>query len=270
VDVTPLSQHCGAEISGVDLNDVDDATVAAIREVWLDRGVVFFRDQALTDESQVALAERFGEVVVPIIRGTDDAPDVPGVLVLDQVAPVGQGTDRWHSDSTFMERPPMGAILRGAILPGTGGDTLFAHMGAAFDFLSEPIRTMLDGLTAVHSTRIVNEIMRSRGMDVDHRGGTDQSFVHPVVRTHPETGRKTLFVNGNFTTRIVELGLDESSAVLAMLCEHVKSPMFQCRFHWTEGAVAFWDNRAVQHFASPDYTERRRMHRVLLAGDRPS
>jgi taurine dioxygenase len=267
--VTPLSQHVGAEISGVDLNDLDDGAVAEIRQVWLDYGVVFFRDQELTDESQVELAKRFGDVVIPIIQGTD-AHDVPGILVLDQVAPVGQGTDRWHSDSTFMECPPLGAILRAAILPGVGGDTLFASMGAAYDFLSEPIRTMLDGLTATHSTRIVNEIMRSRGMDVDHRGGTDQSFIHPVVRTHPETGRKTLFVNGNFTTRINELGLDESAAVLAMLCEHVKSPMFQCRFHWTEGAVAFWDNRAVQHFASPDYTERRRMHRVLLAGDRPS
>jgi taurine dioxygenase len=260
VEVTPLSQHCGAEVVGVDLTDVDDATVAAIREVWLDRGVVFFRDQHLTDEAQVALAKRFGEVVVPIID-SGIVPEVPGVLVLDQVAPVGQGTDRWHSDSTFMERPPMGAILRAEQLPAVGGDTLFAHMGAALDFLSEPIRTMLDGLTAVHSTRIVYEIMRS--------DEPNQSFVHPVIRTHPETGRRTLFVNGNFTTRLVELGLDESDAVLAMLCEHVKSPMFQCRFHWTEGAVAFWDNRAVQHFASPDYTERRRMHRVLLAGDRP-
>jgi taurine dioxygenase len=267
--ITPLTGAVGAEISGIDLNDLDDDTVAEIRQVWLDHGVVFFRDQELTDESQVALGQRFGEVVVPIID-SGIVPPVPGLLVLDQVAPVGQGTDRWHSDSTFMECPPLGAILRAAVLPGLGGDTLFASMGAAYDFLSEPMRTMLDGLTAVHSTRIVNEIMRSRGLDADHRGGADQSFVHPVIRTHPETGRKTLFVNGNFTTRIVELSLDESDAVLAMLREHVKSPMFQCRFHWTEGAVAFWDNRAVQHFASPDYTERRRMHRVLLAGDRPT
>jgi taurine dioxygenase len=268
VRVTPLSQHVGAEISGVDLNDLDDGTVAEIRQVWLDHGVVFFRDQELTDASHVALAERFGEVVVPVID-SGIPPEVPGILVLDQVAPVGGGTDRWHSDSTFMERPPLGAILRAVVLPAVGGDTAFASMAAAYEALSEPMQAMLDGLTAVHSTRIVNEIMRSRGLDVDHRGGAEQSFVHPVVRTHPETGRKTLFVNGNFTTRIVELGLDESDAVLAMLREHVKSPMIQCRFHWTPGAVAFWDNRAVQHFASPDYTERRRMHRVLLAGDRP-
>jgi taurine dioxygenase len=269
MQVTPLTSAVGAEISGIDLNDLDDATVAEIRQVWLDAGVVFFRDQELSDESHVALAERFGEVVVPIID-SGVVPSVPGLLVLDQVAPVGQGTDRWHSDSTFMERPPLGAILRAVALPPVGGDTLFAGMAAAYDALSEPVRTMLDGLTAVHSTRIVNDIMRERGLDVDHRGGTDQSFVHPVVRTHPETGRRTLFVNGNFTTRIRELSLDESDAVLAMLFEHVKSPTIQCRFHWTEGAVAFWDNRAVQHFASPDYDQRRRMHRVLLAGDRPS
>lgn len=269
MEVVPLTAAVGAEILGVDLNHLADADVAAIRDAWLEHGVVFLRDQRLEPAAQVALAERFGEVVVPVIDSGVAAP-VPGLLVLDQVAPVGGGTDRWHSDSTFLERPPLGAILHAVELPAIGGDTLFAGMAAAYDALSEPVRTMLDGLTAVHSTRIVNEIMRSRGLDVGHRGGTDQSCAHPVVRTHPETRRKTLFVNGNFTTRIVELSLEESDAILGMLREHVKSPTFQCRFRWSEGAVAFWDNRAVQHFASPDYQERRRMHRVLLAGDRPA
>ena len=268
MEVRPLTKAIGAEITGVDLADLDDSAVDEIRRVWLEHSVVFFRDQSLTPKEQLALAERFGEVTVPVID-SGVVPPAPGVLVLDQVAPVGGGTDRWHCDSTFMERPPLGAILHAIELPPVGGDTLFASMAAAYETLFEPVRTMLDGLTAVHSTRIVNEIMRDRGLDTEHRGGADQSFVHPVVRTHPETGRRTLFVNGNFTTRIVELSLDESNAVLAMLFEHIKSPTIQCRFHWTEGAVALWDNRAVQHFASPDYDERRLMHRVLLAGDKP-
>ena len=257
MDVRPLTSAVGAEIAGVDLRDLDDATVAAIRAVWLDRGVVFFRDQSLTPKEQLALAERFGEVVPPPVDSGVEQPE-PGVLVLDQIAPVGGGTDRWHADSTFLPNPPMGAILHAVELPSVGGDTLFAGMAAAYESLSEPLRGMLEKLTAVHSSRTVDEIM---GVE-----RVPQWTVHPVVRMHPETGRKTLFVNGNWTTRIRELSLDESDHVLALLFEHVKSPIHQCRFSWTPGAVAFWDNRAVQHFASPDYDERRLMHRVLLAG----
>jgi taurine dioxygenase len=262
MEVVPLTGPIGAELRDVDLRKVDDDDIAAIRAALLRHLVVFFRDQELDDGSHLALAQRFGEVMVPLIDSASSG--VEGVTVLDQVAPVGFGTDRWHADTTFSETPPMGAILRAVSLPPVGGDTLFASMYAAYETLSPPIRTMLDGLTAVHSTAIVNELMR--GLAVVHREGELHSTVHPVVRTHPETGRKALFVNGNFTTRIVELSLDESNAVLGMLFAHVKSPTIQCRFHWTEGAVAFWDNRSVQHFASPDYDERRVMHRVLLRG----
>jgi alpha-ketoglutarate-dependent taurine dioxygenase len=257
MEVSPLTTAIGAEIRGVDLAELDDSTVDAIRKVWLEHCVVFFRDQSLTPKQQLALAERFGEVVPPPVDSGVQQPE-PGVLVLDQVSPVGAGTDRWHADSTFLPNPPMGAILYAVELPAVGGDTLFASMYAAYESLSEPLRTMLDGLTAVHSSRTVDEIMGVERIA--------QSTTHPVVRTHPETGRKALFVNGNWTTRIRELGLDESDHVLALLFDHVKSPMLQCRFRWTPGAVAFWDNRAVQHFASPDYDERRLMHRVLLAG----
>lgn len=260
MDVRPLTNAIGAELTGVDLRELDDETVAGIRKAWFDHSVVFFRDQTLTPKQQLALAERFGDVVPPPVDSGVEQPE-PGVLVLDQVAPVGMGTDRWHADSTFLPEPPMGAILYAVELPPVGGDTLFASMYAAYDGLSEPLRTLIDGLTAVHSSRTVDEIMGVRRVA--------ESAVHPVVRTHPETGRKALFVNGNWTTRINELSLDESDHVLALLFDHVKSPMFQCRFRWTPGAVAFWDNRAVQHFASPDYHERRLMHRVLLAGDRP-
>lgn len=263
MEVVPLTSAIGAEVRGIDLREVAD--VAELRDALLEHLVLFFRDQQLDDEAHLHLAERFGTVMAPIIDpGSGGSPEV---MVLDQVAPVGRGTDRWHCDSTFLEIPPLGAILRAVHLPSVGGDTLFASMYAAYETLSEPLRTMLDGLTAVHSTVIVNELMR--GLDVVHRGGAEQSAVHPVVRVHPETGRKLLFVNGNFTTRIVELTLDESDALLGLLFQHVKSPTIQCRFTWTPGAVAFWDNRAVQHFAAPDYAERRVMHRVLLAGDRP-
>jgi len=263
MEVVPLTSAIGAEVRGIDLREVEDVT--ELRQALLDHLVLFFRDQHLDDESHLRLAERFGTVMAPIIDTA--ANGRPGVTVLDQVAPVGRGTDRWHCDSTFAESPPLGAILRAESLPPLGGDTLFASMYAAYESLSEPLRTMLDGLTAVHSTAIVNELMR--GLDVVHHGGTEQSTVHPVVRVHPETGRKLLFVNGNFTTRLVELSLDESNALLGLLFEHVKSPTIQCRFTWTPGAVAFWDNRAAQHFAAPDYDERRIMRRVLLAGDRP-
>lgn len=262
MEVVPLTSAIGAEVRGVDLRTVED--VSDLRRALLDHLVLFFRDQELDDDDHVRFAERFGTVMPPII---DPATTGRGVMVLDQVAPVGRGTDRWHCDSTFAETPPLGAILRAVQVPPLGGDTLFASMYAAYETLSPPLQTLLDGLTAVHSTAIVNELMR--GLDVVHHGGADQSTVHPVVRVHPETGRKLLFVNGNFTTRIVELTLDESNALLGLLFEHVKSPTIQCRFTWTPGAVAFWDNRAVQHFAAPDYDERRVMHRVLLAGDRP-
>jgi taurine dioxygenase len=265
MDVRAVTGVIGAEVRGVDLRDVGPTEVAALRAALLEHLVLFFPDQELDDESHLRLAEQFGEVMVPLIDAASS--EVRGVTVLDQVAPVGRGTDRWHCDSTFAECPPLGSILRAVELPEVGGDTLFASMYAAYETLSEPIRTMLDGLHAVHSTAIVNELMR--GLDVVHREGADQSFVHPVVRVHPETGRTLLFVNGNFTTRIVELSLDESDALLGMLFAHVKSPTLQCRFHWTPGAVAFWDNRAVQHFASPDYMQRRVMHRVMIAGDRP-
>lgn len=257
MEVRRLSSAVGAEITGVDLRSLDDAEVAAIRAAWVEHGVVFFRDQVMTPQEQVALAERFGPIVPPPVDSGIEHP-APGVLVLDQVAPVDAGTDRWHADSTFLPNFPIGAILRAVELPSVGGDTLFAGMYAAWEGLSEPLRTMLDGMTAVHSSRNVDELM---GVE-----RVPQWTVHPIARPHPETGRKALFVSWNWTTRICELGIDESAHVLALLFDHIKNPRFQCRFRWAPGSVAFWDNRCVQHFASPDYAERRLMHRVLLAG----
>ena len=267
LDIRPVTAAIGAEVAGVDLRDELDAdTVAAIRRALLDHLVLFFRDQAMTPADQLRFARCFGEVMLPLIDTA--STEEPGVTVLDQVAPRGYGTDRWHCDSTFAETPPLGAILRAVELPPVGGDTLWASMYSAYETLSSPLRDLLDGLTALHSTAIVNELMRGLP-NVVHREGGDDEFVHPVVRVHPETGRKLQFVNGNFTTRIVELTAAESRALLDLLFAHLASPEHHCRFRWTPGAVAFWDNRAVQHFAVPDYGERRVMHRVLLQGDRP-
>jgi len=267
MDIEVVTAVIGAEVSGLELTAaLDDVTIATLRDALNRHHVLFFRDQRMTPAHQLAFAERFGTVQLPLI----DAPagDVAGVTVLDQVGPKGQGTDRWHADSTFMACPPLGAILHAVQAPRVGGDTCFASMVAAYESLSPALRSFLDELEAVHSTAIVNRLMADL-TGIVHREGDDTETVHPVVRVHPESGRKVLFVNGNFTTRIVGLTEGESRVLLDLLFEHVRAPEHQVRFRWMEGSVAFWDNRAVQHFAVPDYDERRVMHRVLIAGDAP-
>jgi len=267
VEIEPLTPVVGGVVHGVDLGRaLDDVTVKELRGALLDHGVLFFLQQDMTDDDQLRLAEAFGPVMTPLLDSSGNR--TPGVTVADQAKGGGVGTDRWHCDTTFVAEPPLGAILRAVQLPAVGGDTLFASMYAAYDALSPAMREMLDGLTARHSPAFVNELLQ--GMpNIVHREGQDDSAIHPVIRVHPETGRKLLFVNSNWTVRIVELALAESRALLDFLYEHVKSPEFQCRFRWEPGSVAFWDNRAVQHFAVPDYIERRVMHRVLIAGDAP-
>ncbi|HEV8296734.1 MAG TPA: TauD/TfdA family dioxygenase [Acidimicrobiales bacterium] len=270
LSIRPLTPTIGAEIGGVDLREpLDDATISAIRRALLDHLVIFFRDQDITPAQQLRFSEYFGPVMVSIIDTKQT--EVPGVTVLDQAAPKGEYTDRWHTDHTFVAEPPLGSVLRAVQLPSSGGDTCFASMYAAYDALSSSMQRFLDGLTAVHSTEIV-----TRGTqhltNVVYRDADSPlpAVVHPVIRVHPETGRKLLFVCGNFTTRIVELTEAESASVLALLLEHIKDPRFQCRFRWEVASVAFWDNRAAQHCAIPDYTERRLMYRTMIGGgDRP-
>ena len=267
LDVRPLTGVIGAELHGVDLrHPLDAGTVTAIRNALLEHQVIFFRDQDLTEDEQLRLAEYFG---TPMLSVYDTlAAEQPKITVLDTDAPKGRGTDRWHADHTFSECPPLGAILRAVEVPSSGGDTCFASMGAAYEALSLTMRSFLDGLTAIHTTELV-DAMVSRIAGVVRRS-EHPPMVHPVVWVHPETGRKLLFVNQNWTTRIVELTPGESEALLAYLYHHLESPEFQCRFRWDVGSVAFWDNRAVQHFAVPDYHQRRVLRRVMMAGtDRP-
>jgi len=266
--ITPVTAAIGAEISGVTLaSALSDETVAAIRQALLDHLVIFFRDQPMTDEQHLAFALRFGPMSIsPLVTKYQDSPTV---TVLDQVNPKGEGADEWHSDNTFMAKPPMGSILRAVQLPAVGGDTCFANMYAAYEALSPALRELVDGLRAVHD---VTKPMRKAiaaghtALDLAELQERCPPVEHPVVVTHPETGRRALFVNRNSTTHIVGVTERENDVLLPFLLDHARSPEFQCRFHWEPDSVAFWDNRAVQHYAVADYTERRVMRRVTVDG----
>ena len=274
IDVIPLTPTIGAEISGIDLaRPLAGADVAAIRAALLEHEVIFFRDQDIDEDDHVRFAQYFGEIDPPPFLHVDSVRDE--ILVLDQEAPKGQGADRWHADNTHRPRPPMGSILRAVQLPAAGGDTCFSSMSAAYEALSPSMQLFLDGLSAVHTLQMMAERAAEKTPNVRLNDQLDgdgawPSTVHPVVRVHPETGRKLLNVNANWTKRILELTEEESDAVMALLLEHLRSPMFQCRFRWTPGAIAFWDNRSVQHYAVPDYGERRVMHRITIVGDEPA
>jgi taurine dioxygenase len=267
--IRPLTETIGAEVSGLDLRTPLGAKeLDRVRELLLEYHVLFFRDQPLTPDEQVALARRFGSIDVHAFGR--HLPDLPEVGLLDQVEPERDGANRWHTDSTFMERPPLLAVLQAVKLPRVGSDTCWASMVAAYDRLAPSLQRMLDGLTATHD--VTGPLLRA--IEGGHSiGNLDDvraawpTLSHPVVCRHPETGRKMLYVNSNFTTRINELTEPESEALLGFLFEWVKTPELQVRFRWSEGAVAIWDNRCTQHYAVADYHERRIMHRVTVAGD---
>ena len=269
ITVEKLTEAIGAEVRGVDLSQpLDTDTVASVRGALLDNLVLFFRDQHMTTDDHIRFASYFGEIDLPLFRTA--ASPRPEVIVLDQIEPKGQGADSWHADNTYMECPPMGSILRAVMLPPVGGDTCFASMVAAYEALSPAMQQLLDPLGALHSLEQMVERTKHVA-NASLRDSLEQwpPMVHPVVRVHPETGRKLLNVNANWTVSIDGFTKPESDALLGFLLHHVRSPEFQCRFHWSEGAVAFWDNRAVQHYAVADYTSRRMMERVTIAGDRP-
>jgi taurine dioxygenase len=265
--VEPLTEVVGALVTGVDLTEALTADVVAqIRQALLDRHVVFLRGQDITRDQLHAFASAFGTPIPEPFRPADRDTEV--VVEMALVRPKGHA-DIWHYDTTFMAEPPLGAVLRAVRLPSVGGDTLWSSMYAAYDALSEPIRSMLDGLTAVHSVEPVVARMGAAA-----RGYADYAAsvygaenVHPVVRVHPETGRKALFVNEAWTIRIVELTKAESDKLLSLLFEHVKLPDFSMRWHWAVNDVAIWDNRAAMHYAVADYNEERVMQRVALSGD---
>ncbi len=268
IEITPVTAVIGGEVRGVDLRaELGDVDVKVLRQGLLDHLVLFFRDQHISDEEQLAFALRFGPMhVSPLQTVHQDAPEI---VVLDQVHPKGEGAGEWHSDNTFLADPPMGSILRAVQLPAVGGDTCFASMYAAYEGLSPAMRGFVDGLRAVKDiTNLLRKAIRDghSTLDLTEMQRTCPPVEHNVVVTHPETRRKALFVNRNSTTHVIGLNDREQDVLLAFLFDHVRSPEYQCRFHWEEGSIAFWDNRSVQHYAVADYHERRIMHRATIAG----
>jgi taurine dioxygenase len=267
IEISPVTGTIGAEVRGVSpASDLDGSTVESIRTALLRHLVLIFRDVDLTPEQQVSFARRFGPIHPPPLPtkfGT-----APEINVLDQTSGKGNA-DRWHNDNTYMAEPPRGSVLHVVKVPGAGGDTAFANMYAAYDALSPAMRHLIDGLTAEHDiTRSLRKAI-DRGQTSLSLRATQERFppvVHPVALTHPNTGRRALFVNPQSTTRIVELSDEESDMVLALLYEHVKSPEFHCRVRWDERTVVLVDNLCVQHCAVADYHERRVLHRVSIKG----
>jgi taurine dioxygenase len=273
ISVAPAAGAIGAEISGIDLSqELSDDSVAAIRQALLDHLVVFFREQELTPRQIMAFARRFGEpVTYPFVKGLDDFPEITPILKRESDRSNFGGL--WHSDTTYQEVPPMGTILYGIEIPPYGGDTEFANQYLAYETLSAPLRGFLDGLKAVNvSGKGATQKTRDEMMKQAPSGlkGDELSARHPVVRTHPETGRRALYVNGAHTLHFDGMTEEESAPILEFLFRHQVKAEFTCRFRWAKGSVAFWDNRCTQHNPINDYHGfRRLMHRVTLAGSVP-
>jgi taurine dioxygenase len=273
LDIRPLSGALGAEILGIDLaHDVSDETIAAIRAAWLEHLVIFFRDQTLEPAQLIALARRFGEPVeYPFVKGLEGFPQITPVIKLEHEKINFGGL--WHSDTAYLDKPPMGTMLIARETPPRGGDTLFANMYLAYETLSAGLRRLLDGLTAINSSAKA-DVTRTREDRIKDSAKTDAkkeyNAEHPVVRTHPETGRKALYVNGGHTVGFKDMSAEESTPLLNYLFAHMVRPEFTCRFRWAVGSLALWDNRCTQHNPVNDYHGHRRvMHRVTLAGDVP-
>ncbi|HMD44814.1 MAG TPA: TauD/TfdA family dioxygenase [Acidimicrobiales bacterium] len=269
LDVRPLSPLIGAEIGGVDISTpLSDDVVAALRDAFNRHHVIFFSDQDLSPEAQVRFAGRFGEV-------TEAHPVQPSIEENPQVLAIRGEADRaswWHTDVTFTDTPAMGSLLYMVEAPEVGGDTMWASLQDAYDRLSEPVRAMCDTLIAVHHDPWFAEEVAEKG-GYRWNGEWREKLlpaIHPVVRTHPENGRRGLFVNAHFTKMIIGLSGNESESILAMLYRHCVQPELTCRFRWRPGSLAFWDNRATLHYALDDYGSAPRLgHRVTLRGDKP-
>jgi alpha-ketoglutarate-dependent taurine dioxygenase len=267
--VVPITRALGAEVTGVDLSDeLGGAAVATLREALLDFKVLFFRDQDLDPDGLRALASRFGDPT-PAHPVEPSVPGHPDVLALD--SDEGARADVWHSDLTFQECPPMGALLHAKEVPEVGGDTLWADMSATYAAMSPTMRALLDGLTASHAADKAGGYFAQRDAAGDKAAATAAAdpVQHPVVRVHPETGGRSLFVNPLFTARIDGLRRRESDAVLGLIQEVATQPERLVRWRWRTGDLAFWDNRCTMHYALLDFDGRRRMERVALHGDRP-
>jgi len=274
ITVTPIAGALGAEIHGIDLSQpLATESISEIRQALLDHLVIFFREQDLSSDSFLAFAEAFGQPVeYPLIKGIDGYPTITEIVKTEHDRANFGGI--WHADTTYLETPPMGSILYALQVPPYGGDTLFANQYLAYEALSEPLRRFLDGLTAVNSSALADvsktreDMIRNAGDDAPPSNYLSE---HPAVRTHPETGRRSLYVNVAHTSHFKGMTEAESAPILKYLFAHQVRPEFTCRFTWRAGSLAFWDNRATQHNPINDYHGFRRvMRRITLAGDRPA
>lgn len=265
ITVNPITPHMGAEIADIDLTQpLSEKTGGELRTALAEHLVLFFREQPIDFEAHKALARHFGTIHISPAAAAWAVPDHPEVTRIhaDADSQYVAGED-WHSDMTCDPEPPLGSILHLPIVPETGGDTAFSNMFLAYAALSERMKAYLDGLTATHDAARVFGAIASPGTKFNVSS-------HPVVRTHPVTGRKALFVNKQFTAHLDGVPKDESEAVLAFLVRHAQRPEFQCRFRWRPNSIAFWDNRAVQHSAIWDYFPNTRSgYRVTIKGNRP-
>ena len=278
IEVSRIAGSLGAEVAGVDLaEELPDDVLAEIRRALLDNLVIFFRDQRLTPETQLAFARRWGEIHLhPYMAGMDDYPEV--LEIVKTPADKKNFGGSWHSDQAFTPRPAMGTILYGKEIPSAGGDTLWTNLYLAYEALSPGMRRMLDELKGVyrgdnfssHDGKTRKEFYADKiGMKVVDPGSTQTISTHPLVRTHPETGRRALYVGGHLH-RFEEMTEAESRPLIDFLMQHAARPEFTCRFRWASGSLAFWDNRCTIHFAINDYpAETRIMHRVTVCGDVP-
>lgn len=267
----PIAGALGAEIEGVNLaEDLSDEVIAELRAALLEHLVLFFRGQDISPQQHLAFAKRFSALMAyPMVSGLEGFPDIVPVTKREHETVNFGGL--WHSDTTYLNEPPMGAVLVARELPPKGGDTMWANMYMAYEALSGGMKRMLAGISAVNSSAKA-DVTRTREDRIREDGSEPEALVaeHPVIRTHPETGKKILYVNFGHTVRFKDMSEAESAPILDYLFRHQIRPEFTCRFYWTPGSVAFWDNRATQHNPINDYHGFRRvMHRVTLAGDKP-
>jgi taurine dioxygenase len=268
IQTHPVAGALGAEVSGVDLaRPLDDVAQKEIHDAWMRHQVLFFRDQQLSLDEHKEFGRRFGELHVHPVLQPLAAQGHPEIVVLESDAKRPYVAEAWHSDVTFERRPPLGSILRAVVVPDAGGDTMWSSMYAAYEALSDSMQRLLGELRAHHDG---GRFQRIATDEQKRRLAEDGATTHPVVRTHPVTGRKGIFVNSAFTRRIEGVKPRESQALLAFLFDHVGSPEFTCRLRWRPGTIAMWDNRCTQHrVVSDNLKAHRRMERVTLCGDEP-
>lgn len=268
MEFTRRTPVIGAEITGLDLSaDLDDATLDAVHRGLLDHKVLVINAPGLTPDQHMAFGRRIGEIEVHAFFPNLGAGHEQ-VSVLD--SEVGNVASMWHTDETFLEHPPMGTLTHAKVLPETGGDTLFASTAAAYDALSPNMKAYLEGLTAIHDLSRISELrFRFGGVGPEVYAAAiaqDRRFAHPVVKVHPETGAKGLFVNPTYTRHIVGLPPDESDMILAHLFRHSVKEQFTYRHQWRDGDLVMWDNRSTMHMVLNDFTGRRLMYRVSVLG----